>query len=252
MNPNVRRRVRRERRTMEKELDAAGYEVSLPVFEGPMDLLLHLVTKNRIDIHDIPIHKITDQYLDYLRRAEAFDLDLGSGFFAMAATLLLIKSRILLPKRRQEEDGADEDPRQELARSLEEFRRMKEMRQRLEELLAQESPYRMREPAELRSAAYAGRISVERLTAAFFSLFEEKEKETPRVLSAEEVTFDRQAEQLRAYLHGSGWRPMRDFFMAQPSRLALAVSLVALLELIRLGEVEADEEAGGIVLRMRL
>lgn len=95
---------------MEKELDAAGYEVSLPVFEGPMDLLLHLVTKNRIDIHDIPIHKITDQYLDYLRRAEAFDLELGSGFFAMAATLLLIKSRILLPKRRQEEDGADEDP----------------------------------------------------------------------------------------------------------------------------------------------
>lgn len=72
------------------------------------------------------------------------------------------------------------------------------------------------------------------------------------MLPAEEVTFDRQAEQLRGYLHGGGWRPMRDFFMAQPSRLALAVSLVALLELIRLGEVEADEEAGGIVLRMRL
>ena len=86
---------------MEEELDTAGYEISLPVFEGPMDLLLHLVTKNRIDIHDIPIHEITDQYLAYLEKAREFDLNLGSSFFAMAATLLLIKSRILLPRKRR-------------------------------------------------------------------------------------------------------------------------------------------------------
>lgn len=236
---------------MEETKDAAGYEVSLPIFEGPMDLLLHLVTKNRIDIHDIPIHEITDQYLDYLRQAEAFDLNLGSSFFAMAATLLLIKSRILLPKRRQEEDGGDEDPRQELARSLEEFKRMKEMRQMLEELLAREALHRMREPSELKAAAYTGRISVERLTAAFFSLLEEKEEEEERVMPAEEVTFDEQADRLREYLRGGDWRPMRDFFRRQKSRMALAVALVALLELIRLGEVEADEAAGGIVLRAR-
>ncbi len=229
--------------------ETAGYEVSLPVFEGPMDLLLHLVTKDRIDIHDIPIHEITDQYLDYLRKARAFDLDLGSSFFSMAATLLLIKSRILLPKRRQEEDGADEDPRQELARSLEEFKKMKEMRQMLEDLLAKEAPYRLREAAELRPGAYAGRISTARLAAAFFSLFDERKEEATRLLAAEEVTFDGQAESLRAYLTGGGWRPMRDFFLRQKSRMALAVALVALLELIRTGEVEADEEAGGIVLR---
>ena len=69
------------------------YQVNIPVFEGPMDLLLHLVTKNRIDIHDIPIQSITSQYLDYLNAASEFDLELGSSFFAMASTLLLIKSR---------------------------------------------------------------------------------------------------------------------------------------------------------------
>jgi len=236
---------------VEETNDAAGYEVSLPIFEGPMDLLLHLVTKNRIDIHDIPIHEITDQYLEYLRQAEAFDLNLGSSFFAMAATLLLIKSRILLPKRRQEEDGGDEDPRQELARSLEEFKRMKEMRQMLEDLLAREAPHRMREPSELKASVFTGRIPVERLTAAFFSLLDEKEEEETQVMPAEEVTFDEQAESLRGYLRGGGWRPMRDFFRRQKSRMALAVALVALLELIRLGEVEADEAAGGLVLRAR-
>ena len=79
------------------------YEVNIPLFEGPLDLLLHLVTKNRIDIHDIPIHLITDQYLAYLEKAREFNLELGSSFFAMASTLLLIKSRMLLPKKRQEE-----------------------------------------------------------------------------------------------------------------------------------------------------
>ena len=74
-----------------------------------MDLLLHLVSKNRIEIHDIPIHEITDQYLEYLNQAQVFNLELGSSFFTMAATLLLIKSRTLLPKRRQEEGRGDDD-----------------------------------------------------------------------------------------------------------------------------------------------
>ncbi len=235
---------------MEEELDTAGYEISLPVFEGPMDLLLHLVTKNRIDIHDIPIHEITDQYLAYLEKAREFDLNLGSSFFAMAATLLLIKSRILLPRKRQEETDEAEAPRQELARSLEEFRRMKEMRRMLEELLEKERPYRMREPSEPASAsAYTGSISLSRLTAAFFSLLEEKEEEELRVVPAEEVTFDDQAEGLRHYLAGGGWQPMMGFFRRQKTRMALAVALVALLELVRTGEVVLEERAGGFMVR---
>lgn len=230
----------------------AGYEVSIPVFEGPMDLLLHLVTKNRIDIHDIPIHEITDQYLAYLEKAKAFDLNLGSQFFAMAATLILIKSRMLLPKKRQEEMDETDDPRQELARSLEEFKEMKEMRARLEGLLEASSPYRMREPTELVSSLYAGRISMARLTAAFFSLFDEEEEKEERILQAEEVTFDEKADSLRNFLSGGRWVPLMQFFRRQKSRMALAVSLVALLELVRVGEIVLDETAEGFVMRLAL
>lgn len=230
----------------------AGYEVSIPVFEGPMDLLLHLVTKNRIDIHDIPIHEITDQYLAYLEKAKAFDLNLGSQFFAMAATLILIKSRMLLPKKRQEEMDETDDPRQELARSLEEFKEMKEMRARLEGLLEASSPYRMREPTELVSSLYAGRISMARLTAAFFSLFDEEEEKEERILQAEEVTFDEKADSLRNFLSGGRWAPLMQFFRRQKSRIALAVSLVALLELVRVGEIVLDETAEGFVMRLAL
>lgn len=234
---------------MDEALES-GYEVSIPVFEGPMDLLLHLVTKNRIDIHDIPIHEITDQYLAYLEKAKAFDLNLGSQFFAMAATLILIKSRMLLPKKRQEELDETEDPRQELARSLEEFKEMKEMRARLAKLLEAASPYRMREPTELVSSLYAGRISMARLTAAFFSLFDEEKEEEERILQAEEVTFDEKADSLRAFLRGRTWEPVMQFFRRQRSRIALAVSLVALLELVRVGEIALDETAEGFVMRL--
>ena len=138
------------------EITGGSYVVSIPVYEGPMDLLLHLVSKNRIEIHDIPIHEITDQYLEYLNQAQAFNLELGSSFFTMAATLLLIKSRTLLPKRRQEEESETEDPRRELERSLEEFKRMKEIRAHIESLIREEEVYRTKEPAEIRSGLYTG------------------------------------------------------------------------------------------------
>lgn len=149
------------------EITGGSYVVSIPVYEGPMDLLLHLVSKNRIEIHDIPIHEITDQYLEYLNQAQVFNLELGSSFFTMAATLLLIKSRTLLPKRRQEEESETEDPRRELERSLEEFKRMKEIRAHIESLIREEEVYRTKEPAEIRSGMYTGKISLQKLSAAF-------------------------------------------------------------------------------------
>lgn len=232
-----------------EEAVKTGYEISIPIFEGPMDLLLHLVTKNRIDIHDIPIHEITDQYLAYLEEAKAFDLNLGSQFFSMASTLILIKSRMLLPRKRQEETDPEDDPRQELARSLEEFKEMKEMRARLAKLLEASAPYRMREPTEITSAAYTGKISLARLTAAFFSLYDDTEETEERILEAEEVSFDEKAETLRGFLRGKAWKPVMAFFRLQRTRLALAVSLVALLELIRIGEISLEEQAEGLVMR---
>ena len=106
--------------------------LKLQVFEGPMDLLMHLIEKNKIDIYDIPIVTITDQYLDYVHQMEHNDMNVTSEFLVMAATLLDIKSRMLLP-REENEEGEEEDPRDELVRRLLEYKMYKYMSEELKE-----------------------------------------------------------------------------------------------------------------------
>lgn len=228
---------------------AENYQVNIPLFEGPLDLLLHLVTKNRIDIHDIPIHLITDQYLAYLESARQFNLDLGSSFFAMAATLLLIKSRMLLPEKRREETDEAEDPRQELSRSLEEFKRMKEVKARIEALMEEERPYRMREPEVFKRAVFQGRISISRLQAAFYSLYDSLVEEEEKWLPSEEVSLDREMERWESRLERQDFLVMTDYLKTMKTRLRLAVAFLALLELIRQGKVLIEDSAEGFVVK---
>lgn len=231
------------------EAAADNYQVNIPLFEGPLDLLLHLVTKNRIDIHDIPIHLITDQYLAYLESARQFNLDLGSSFFAMASTLILIKSRMLLPEKRREEMDESEDPRQELSRSLEEFKRMKEVKARIEALMEEESPYRGREPEVFRTSVFQGKISLSRLQAAFLSLYDSLEEEEERILPSEEVSLDREIEGWERTLEVKPWVMMTGYLKKMKTRLRLAVAFLALLELIRLGKARVEEAAEGLVIK---
>lgn len=231
------------------EAAADNYQVNIPLFEGPLDLLLHLVTKNRIDIHDIPIHLITDQYLAYLESARQFNLDLGSSFFAMASTLILIKSRMLLPEKRREEMDESEDPRQELSRSLEEFKRMKEVKARIEALMEEESPYRGREPEVFRTSVFQGKISLSRLQAAFLSLYDSLEEEEERILPSEEVSLDREIEGLERTLEMKPWVMMTGYLKKMKTKLRLAVAFLALLELIRLGKARVEEAAEGLVIK---
>lgn len=109
-----------------------GISVKLQVFEGPLDLLLHLIDKNKIDIYDIPIVEITNQYIEYIRAMEKEDLNVMSEFLVMAATLLDIKCRMLLPKELNDE-GEEEDPRQELVAQLLEYKMYKYMSYELKE-----------------------------------------------------------------------------------------------------------------------
>lgn len=231
------------------EAAADNYQVNIPLFEGPLDLLLHLVTKNRIDIHDIPIHLITDQYLAYLESARQFNLDLGSSFFAMASTLILIKSRMLLPEKGREEMDESEDPRQELSRSLEEFKRMKEVKARIEALMEEESPYRGREPEVFRTSVFQGKISLSRLQAAFLSLYDSLEEEEERILPSEEVSLDREIEGWERTLEMKPWVMMTGYLKKMKTRLRLAVAFLALLELIRLGKARVEEAAEGLVIK---
>ena len=103
-----------------------GIPVKLEVFEGPLDLLLHLIEKNKVDIYDIPIVEITNQYMEYIRGMQHEDLNVMSEFLVMAATLLDIKCRMLLPKEVTEE-GEEEDPRQELVEQLLQYKMYKYM-----------------------------------------------------------------------------------------------------------------------------
>lgn len=230
------------------ETAAENYQVNIPLFEGPLDLLLHLVTKNRIDIHDIPIHLITDQYLAYLESARQFNLDLGSSFFAMASTLILIKSRMLLPEKRREEMDESEDPRQELSRSLEEFKRMKEVKARIEALMEEESPYRGREPEVFRSSVFQGKISLSRLQAAFLSLYDSLEEEEERILPSEEVSLDAEMDGWKRTLRMRSSVVMTDYLKKMRTKLRLAVAFLALLELIRLGKARVVDSAEGLVI----
>ena len=230
------------------ETAAENYQVNIPLFEGPLDLLLHLVTKNRIDIHDIPIHLITDQYLAYLESARQFNLDLGSSFFAMASTLILIKSRMLLPEKRREETDESEDPRQELSRSLEEFKRMKEVKARIEALMEEESPYRGREPEVFRSSVFQGKISLSRLQAAFLSLYDSLEEEEERILPSEEVSLDTEMDGWKRTLRMRTSVVMTDYLKKMRTKLRLAVAFLALLELIRLGKAKVVDSAEGLVI----
>lgn len=109
----------------EKEEESASYRVTLPTFEGPLDLLLHLIKKHEIDIYDIPILLITDQYNRYLEAMENLDLEIAADYIYMAALLIHIKSKVLLPRNVDEQGEPEEDPRQELVQRLLEYQRYK-------------------------------------------------------------------------------------------------------------------------------
>ena len=109
------------------------YTVKLEIFEGPLDLLLHLIRRNQVDIYDIPIATVTDQYLDYLNMMRSLNLDVAGEFLLMAATLLQIKSKTLLPLPPEEETEEGEDPRAELVNRLLEYQKYKEAAARLHE-----------------------------------------------------------------------------------------------------------------------
>src|SRR3990167_8150940 len=110
-----------------------SYKLKLDVFEGPLDLLLFLIKKNDIDITDIPISQITEQYMEYITMMKMLDLDIVGDFLVMAATLMQIKSKMLLPPDPTEEEAEEEDPRDELIRRLQEYKKFKEIADALKE-----------------------------------------------------------------------------------------------------------------------
>jgi segregation and condensation protein A len=228
------------------------YEVRLEAFQGPLDLLLHLIREHEIDIYDIPIAQITEQYLEYLEFMESLDLALAGEFLEMAATLIRIKVQMLLPSV-TEEGEEEEDPRQQLVRKLVEYRKFKEVAGRLS---TWEEDRRQHVPRGVDVEGFrdpdAEALETEELLrdVTLFDLVDGLREVLSRVpkridvhqVDLEHVTVEEQMERIRSTLREAGSVSFVSLFVSSSSRTEVVTTFIALLELIRLGFVRATQK----------
>ena len=231
--------------------------VKLQVFEGPLDLLLYLIEKNKVDIYDIPIVQITDQYLDYVRKLHHEDMNVMSEFLVMAATLIDIKCRMLLPKEVNEE-GEEEDPRAELVQKLLEYKMYKYMSFELRDrqVDAARNLYReQRLPEEV--AAYrqpvdyeelVGDMTLNRLHEIFKSIVRKQEDKIDPIRShygnieKEEIDMDAKTLYVEAYAKEHRTFSFRKLLEKQSSRMEVIVTFLVILELMKTGKILICQE----------
>ena len=218
---------------------ASNYLVKLETFEGPMDLLMHLIEKNKIDLYDIPIAELTKQYLAYIDAAYEFDIEFASEFLVMAATLLRIKSRMMLPKT-DAETSPDEDPRMELVLRLLEYRRFKEITATLYAMVEGQNGYVERPPTSLPAQRSAPEnLSADVLMKIFCTLRRmHREVTIPTVvIAAEEYRVrDKMTDILELLTEHRGRIALRDAFPTG-TREELLAAFLALLELTKMQTV---------------
>ncbi len=226
-----------------------SYQVKLPVFEGPLDLLLHLITTKEVDISDIPIAMITEEYLRYLALMEELDLDVAGEFIVMAATLIHIKSRMLLPQLEEEEEGEEPDPRAELVARLLEYKRYKEAAEALatsEERFSR--LYTREETTPEREVEGPLEVSLVDLLRAFRDLLRTAPPESALEITPELLSVEERMVFLLDCLASSHPLVFSTLF-TERRRLHLIVTFLALLELIRRGLLYARQaEQGGEIM----
>jgi segregation and condensation protein A len=217
----------------------APYQVKLEAFEGPLDLLLHLIKKEELDIYDIPIARVTRQYLEYLEMMRMLDLDVAGEFIVMASDLMRIKARMLLPKP-EEQDEEEVDPRAELVKRLLEYKKYKEV---AKELKGRETdrlgvfargwiPEVTNEPIiELRE------VSVFQLLDVMRSVMTRFAQESVHHVAREGVKVEEKMDQILAALEPVEGIAFRSFVESCRSKIEVLVSFIALLELIHFGRV---------------
>ncbi len=226
------------------------YKVKLDVFEGPLDLLLYLIKRDEVDIYDISIERITKQYMSYMEAFQVLNIELAGEFIVMAANLLYIKSRMLLPKDQQmaEDDAEEDDPRWELIRQLIEYKKFKEAAARLRDREALQENLFPRIPV-VPELAPAENLLVEEvgifdLIHAFQKILKrlEKKPEDLREIFAENFTVSEKIDYLlRVTSSGTSMR-FEELFADAASRTEIVVTFLAMLELIRLKQLRVRQE----------
>ncbi len=220
-----------------------GYAVRIEAFEGPLDLLLFLIRKNEMDIHDIPIAHITRQYLDYIEVMQLLDLELAGDFLVMAATLMQIKARMLLPSQALEDE---DDPRLELVRQLEEYQLYRKAAETLQERENTYANYFLREsgpgPVDLPEAdEIVLDVTLFDLLQAYHEALERIQEEGRYEVQGPEVKVSDQIEYLRGLLAGSERLSFLEILTGFNNRMVMVVTIVAVLELARLGELSMEQ-----------
>ena len=226
---------------------ASPYRLHLEHYEGPLDLLLDLIRKQEIDIHNIPIAQITGQYLDYLHKLEQLDMDVSADFIYMAATLIYIKSKMLLPPDPLAGPEGEEDPRTELVHRLVEHEKFKSAAQ----LLYQKQQIEQHVWSKPDLSLYEGEgteaelvVSLVDLVRVFQQVLERRKEITRIELRHETVTVPQMMDLLRKELMTSAdGLSLIQFFESCPSRQAMIVALLAVLELVRLQAILLVQES---------
>ena len=231
--------------------------VKLEVFEGPLDLLLHLIDKNKVDIYDIPIVEITEQYLEYIKQLQQSDMNIMSEFLVMAATLIDIKCRMLLPKEVNEE-GEEEDPRAELVQKLLEYKMYKYMSFELRDrqVDAAKSMYREQSlPEEV--AAYKkpldyeeliGDMNLNKLHEIFKSIVRKQEDKIDPIRSQygnivkEEIDMDMKTLYVEAFAREHKNFSFRNLLEKQSSKMEMIVTFLIILEMMKTGKISISQE----------
>jgi len=236
----------------------SSYSVKLPVFEGPLDLLLHLIKVNEVEITDIPIARVGEQYLEYLALMRELDLDVVGEYLLMAATLAWIKSRMLLPAERVGDDGEEIDPRAELVARLLEYQLFKEVAQELGERDRLGRDVFAAAGQELEPAAESEReieVGLFDLVEAYRSVLEARRDVPPdaHAIESEEVTI---RDRMLAIMHWLGTHSSVDFhvFLSEEhgdarivDKTVIVATFIAMLELTRLAAIriyQSIDEAG--------
>lgn len=231
--------------------------VKLQVFEGPLDLLLHLIEKNKVDIYDIPIVEITAQYLEYIQAMETEDMNVMSEFLVMAATLLDIKSRMLVPATVNEE-GEEEDPRAELVQKLLEYKMYKYMSYELKDrqVDAARTWFKVRTmPKEIEDykppvdmQELLGDATLKKLQDLFRSVIRRQEDKIDPVRSTfgqiekDEIDMDAKTSYVEAYIQSHRTFSFRELLEKQRSKMEIIVTFIVILELIKLGRICVMQE----------
>lgn len=232
--------------------------VKLNVFEGPLDLLLHLIDKNKIDIYDIPIVEITDQYMEYIHTMENEDLGIMSEFMVMAATLIDIKCRMLLP-REVNEDGEEEDPRAELVARLLEYKTYKYMSYELKDRMDDAAGVffkkatipgevlEYREPVDPEELLRD--LTIEKLNSIYKSIIKKQENKIDPIRSKfgkiekEEISLSDKMLQMKDYAFHHRKFSFRQLLTAQASRVQVIVTFLSILELMKMGHIHVEQDA---------